>query len=78
MEKLIYLPPRFDLLYLILDRVDEEADKRLAKHLVSLYMEDELATAGIDVIVSMQQLSAKILMLTLEMFGSPSRSLQNT
>lgn len=59
MEKLIYLPPRFDLLYLILDRVDEEADKRLAKHLVSLYMEDELATAGIDVIVSMQQLSAR-------------------
>ncbi|KJK79056.1 hypothetical protein H634G_05871, partial [Metarhizium anisopliae BRIP 53293] len=39
------LPPtllsRFDLVYLILDRVDEKADKRLAKHLLSLYLEDK-------------------------------------
>jgi DNA replication licensing factor MCM4 len=37
----IMLPPtllsRFDLIYLILDKVDEASDRRLAKHLVSLY-----------------------------------------
>ncbi|CAH0049619.1 unnamed protein product [Clonostachys solani] len=41
----IDLPPtllsRFDLIYLILDRVDEKTDKRLAKHLLSLYLEDK-------------------------------------
>ncbi|PHH83861.1 hypothetical protein CDD83_2906 [Cordyceps sp. RAO-2017] len=41
----IDLPPtllsRFDLVYLILDRVDEKADKRLARHLLSLYLEDK-------------------------------------
>ncbi|KAI8093568.1 MCM2/3/5 family-domain-containing protein [Halteromyces radiatus] len=48
------LPPpllsRFDLLYLILDQVDEDADRRLANHLVSLYMEDVPSTAGLDII----------------------------
>ncbi|KAI9263522.1 MCM2/3/5 family-domain-containing protein [Helicostylum pulchrum] len=48
------LPPpllsRFDLLYLILDRVDEDSDRRLAKHLVALYMEDTPTTGGIDII----------------------------
>nr|WCZ58450.1 DNA replication licensing factor MCM4 [Andalucia godoyi] len=37
----IQLPPtllsRFDLIYLVLDRVDEVSDRRLAKHLVGLY-----------------------------------------
>lgn len=41
----IDLPPtllsRFDLVYLILDRVDEKTDKRLARHLLSLYLEDK-------------------------------------
>ncbi|RCI15101.1 hypothetical protein L249_6826 [Ophiocordyceps polyrhachis-furcata BCC 54312] len=41
----IDLPPtllsRFDLVYLILDRFDEKADKKLAKHLLSLYLEDK-------------------------------------
>ncbi|KAF7723233.1 hypothetical protein EC973_002171 [Apophysomyces ossiformis] len=50
----VNLPPpllsRFDLLYLILDRVDEDADRRLAAHLVSLYMEDNPLTAGVDII----------------------------
>jgi DNA replication licensing factor MCM4 len=49
------LPPtlisRFDLLYLVLDRVDEASDRRLAEHLVGLYLEDTPVTAGIDVIV---------------------------
>ncbi|CAO3631076.1 unnamed protein product [Mucor hiemalis] len=48
------LPPpllsRFDLLYLILDRVDEDSDRRLARHLVALYMEDNPLTGGNDVI----------------------------
>eukprot|EP00636_Phaeomonas_parva_P006984 CAMPEP_0118852254 /NCGR_PEP_ID=MMETSP1163-20130328/1275_1 /TAXON_ID=124430 /ORGANISM="Phaeomonas parva, Strain CCMP2877" /LENGTH=233 /DNA_ID=CAMNT_0006784663 /DNA_START=33 /DNA_END=734 /DNA_ORIENTATION=- len=40
----IRLPPtllsRFDLIYLILDRAEPERDRRLARHLVSLYFED--------------------------------------
>ncbi|KAF2445390.1 DNA replication licensing factor mcm4 [Karstenula rhodostoma CBS 690.94] len=40
----IDLPPtllsRFDLVYLVLDRIDEMADRRLAKHLVGMYLED--------------------------------------
>jgi DNA replication licensing factor MCM4 len=46
----IDLPPtlisRFDLLYLVLDQVDEALDRRLAQHLVGLYLEDAPATAG--------------------------------
>ena len=38
------LPPtlisRFDLLYLVLDNVDEALDRKLAQHLVGLYLED--------------------------------------
>ncbi|GJN68412.1 DNA replication licensing factor mcm4 [Purpureocillium lilacinum] len=45
----IDLPPtllsRFDLVYLILDRVDEKTDKRLAKHLLSMYLEDKPQSA---------------------------------
>ena len=40
----IDLPPtllsRFDLVYLILDKIDEVADRRLATHLVGMYLED--------------------------------------
>ncbi|RSH87103.1 hypothetical protein EHS25_003592 [Saitozyma podzolica] len=50
----IDLPPtlisRFDLLYLVLDKVDEMNDRRLAKHLVGLYLEDRPDTGGFDVI----------------------------
>ena len=42
---------RFDLLYLVLDKVDELNDRRLAKHLVGLYLEDRPETAGTDIIV---------------------------
>ncbi|KAI9498256.1 MCM2/3/5 family-domain-containing protein [Zychaea mexicana] len=59
----VNLPPpllsRFDLLYLILDRVDEDADRELARHLVSLYMEDQLETAGVD-ILSVERLTKYI------------------
>jgi len=45
----IDLPPtllsRFDLVYLILDRVDEKNDRRLAKHLLSLYLDDKPESA---------------------------------
>jgi len=41
----IKLPPtllsRFDLIYLILDKPDADKDRRLAKHLVSLYYSDD-------------------------------------
>lgn len=40
----IDLPPtllsRFDLVYLVLDRADEQEDRRLARHLVGMYLED--------------------------------------
>ncbi|KAI4375689.1 hypothetical protein MLD38_013530 [Melastoma candidum] len=40
----IHLPPtllsRFDLIYLILDKPDEQMDRRLAKHIVALHSED--------------------------------------
>ncbi|KAF4967869.1 hypothetical protein FSARC_4668 [Fusarium sarcochroum] len=48
----IDLPPtllsRFDLVYLILDRADEKNDRRLAKHLLSLYLEDKPQSAPTD------------------------------
>ncbi|KAF9216516.1 hypothetical protein BGZ59_009321 [Podila verticillata] len=50
----IDLPPtlisRFDLLYLVLDIVNETSDRRLARHILSLYLEDAPQTAGIQVI----------------------------
>jgi DNA replication licensing factor MCM4 len=51
----IDLPPtlisRFDLLYLILDEVNETLDRRLAQHLVGLYIEDNPQTGGEDILV---------------------------
>jgi DNA replication licensing factor MCM4 len=48
----IDLPPtllsRFDLVYLILDTANEKADRRLAKHLLSLYLEDKPQSAPTD------------------------------
>ncbi|TIB83170.1 MCM-domain-containing protein [Wallemia mellicola] len=52
--KNIDLPPtlisRFDLLYLVLDNIDEFADRKLAKHLVSMYLEDAPETVGSDIL----------------------------
>ncbi len=46
----IDLPPtllsRFDLVYLILDRVNESNDRRLARHLLSMYLEDKPQSAS--------------------------------
>src|ERR1700731_4285584 len=52
----IDLPPpllsRFDLVYLILDKIDEATDRRLAQHLVSMYLEDRPQNASsADIIV---------------------------
>ncbi|KAG2007181.1 ATP dependent DNA helicase [Coprinopsis cinerea AmutBmut pab1-1] len=61
--KNIDLPPtlisRFDLLYLVLDQVDENLDRKLAQHLVSLYLEDKPAGAGQDTL-PLHELSAYI------------------
>ncbi|CAA7402877.1 unnamed protein product [Spirodela intermedia] len=44
----IHLPPtllsRFDLIYLILDKADEQTDRRLAKHIVALHFENPETT----------------------------------
>ncbi|KAF8430128.1 putative DNA replication licensing factor Mcm4 [Tirmania nivea] len=46
----IDLPPtllsRFDLVYLVLDKVDEQMDRRLAKHIVGMYIEDRPSQAA--------------------------------
>jgi DNA replication licensing factor MCM4 len=51
----IDLPPtllsRFDLVYLVLDRIDEQIDRRLARHLVSMYLEDNPENASRDEIL---------------------------
>ncbi|KAI9824903.1 MAG: hypothetical protein M1832_001508 [Thelocarpon impressellum] len=52
----IDLPPtllsRFDLVYLVLDRIDEQNDRRLAKHLVGMYLEDapENAAGALEIL----------------------------
>ncbi|KAF9582332.1 hypothetical protein BGW38_000331 [Lunasporangiospora selenospora] len=50
----IDLPPtlisRFDLLYLVLDIVNEQNDRRLARHILSLYLEDAPETAGTQIV----------------------------
>ncbi|KAF8902618.1 cell division control protein 54 [Gymnopilus junonius] len=59
----IDLPPtlisRFDLLYLVLDQVDDALDRRLAQHLVGLYLEDEPTTDAQD-FLPLHELSAYI------------------
>jgi len=59
----IDLPPtlisRFDLLYLVLDKIDEKNDARLAKHLVGLYLEDRPDTGGTD-IMKVEDLTAYV------------------
>lgn len=51
----IDLPPtlisRFDLLYLVLDQIDEVLDRKLAQHLVGLYLEDTPMNTGNDILV---------------------------
>ena len=54
----IDLPPtllsRFDLVYLVLDQIDEQNDRRLARHLVGMYLEDTPENGNSqDVLVSL-------------------------
>jgi len=53
----IDLPPtllsRFDLVYLVLDRIDESMDRKLAKHIVNMYLDDRPTNASAnEVLVS--------------------------
>lgn len=60
----IDLPPtllsRFDLVYLVLDRADEQEDRRLAKHLVGMYLEDRPDNANSEEILPVEFLTAYI------------------
>ncbi|KAK0549154.1 MCM DNA helicase complex subunit [Tilletia horrida] len=62
--KNIDLPPtlisRFDLVYLVLDKVDEAADRRLARHLVGLYLDDAPPTGSSSEILPIETLTAYI------------------
>ncbi|KAK4948756.1 MCM DNA helicase complex subunit [Elasticomyces elasticus] len=60
----IDLPPtllsRFDLVYLVLDRIDEVNDRRLAKHLVGMYLEDMPENASREEVLPVEFLTAYI------------------
>jgi DNA replication licensing factor MCM4 len=54
----IDLPPtllsRFDLVYLVLDRIDEQMDRKLAKHIVNMYLDDRPENASANEILVSQ------------------------
>lgn len=60
----IDLPPpllsRFDLVYLVLDKVNEASDRELAKHLTSLYLEDRPDSVSQGDILPVEFLTAYI------------------
>ncbi|KAL2058978.1 hypothetical protein ABVK25_000270 [Lepraria finkii] len=60
----IDLPPtllsRFDLIYLVLDRIDEQNDRRLARHLVGMYLEDTPENASTQEILPIEFLTTYI------------------
>ncbi|KAL3480714.1 vacuolar transporter chaperone 4 [Aspergillus californicus] len=60
----IDLPPtllsRFDLVYLVLDRVDEQEDRRLAKHIVNMYLEDRPENGSESEVLPIEFLTAYI------------------
>ncbi|KAK5137987.1 hypothetical protein LTR08_005784 [Meristemomyces frigidus] len=60
----IDLPPtllsRFDLVYLVLDRIDETADRKLARHLVGMYLEDAPENASREEILPVEYLTSYI------------------
>ncbi|KAL8688772.1 MAG: hypothetical protein Q9218_005396, partial [Villophora microphyllina] len=60
----IDLPPtllsRFDLVYLVLDRIDEQTDRRLARHLVGMYLEDTPENASNQEILPIEFLTSYI------------------
>ncbi|KAF8852053.1 putative DNA replication licensing factor mcm4 [Acephala macrosclerotiorum] len=60
----IDLPPtllsRFDLVYLILDRIDETNDRRMARHLLSMYLDDKPENAATQEILPIEFLTSYI------------------
>ncbi|KAH8602992.1 MCM2/3/5 family-domain-containing protein [Bisporella sp. PMI_857] len=60
----IDLPPtllsRFDLVYLILDRIDENSDRRLARHLLGMYLEDKPENAASEEVLPIEFLTSYI------------------
>lgn len=62
--KNIDLPPpllsRFDLVYLILDKVDETLDSRLANHIANMYLEDRIQSMSQNEILPVEILSAYV------------------
>ncbi|GMM30181.1 MCM DNA helicase complex subunit [Martiniozyma asiatica (nom. inval.)] len=62
--KNIDLPPpllsRFDLVYLILDRVDERLDAKLAEHIANMYLEDQVDSGATLEILPVEFLSAYV------------------
>ncbi|KAI9727275.1 MAG: hypothetical protein M1828_006894 [Chrysothrix sp. TS-e1954] len=60
----IDLPPtllsRFDLVYLVLDRVEEQNDRRLARHLMGMYLEDAPENANAREILPIDFLTSYI------------------
>lgn len=62
--KNIDLPPpllsRFDLVYLILDKIDDKTDRYLAKHLTSMYLEDTPENASVTEVLPVDFLTLYI------------------
>ena len=60
----IDLPPtllsRFDLVYLVLDRIDESVDRRMARHLVGMYLEDAPENASSNEVLPVEFLTSYI------------------
>jgi DNA replication licensing factor MCM4 len=60
----IDLPPpllsRFDLVYLILDKVDEKIDRQLARHLTDMYLEDAPDTVNNSYVLPVDFLTSYI------------------
>jgi DNA replication licensing factor MCM4 len=79
----IDLPPtllsRFDLVYLILDRVDETNDRRLARHLLSMYVEDtpQSAPGVLEMLVSYSYLYILAANSRSQLNSSPHTSLMH-
>lgn len=62
--KNIDLPPpllsRFDLVFLILDKVDKKLDEQLAKHIANMYLEDHVVSATTEEILPVEFLTGYI------------------
>lgn len=60
----IDLPPpllsRFDLVYLILDKVDEKLDRQLARHLTNMYLEDAPEKVSSNFVLPIELLTSYI------------------